>query len=251
MLAAGGCPPVGCATGGTAKTSPAGESRGNGPLFTDSFIVSRGGHSMKRRTVHLLGLVLSCLLSAGCVDMENPLAAPGDVEPDGRLTGLWLQEAQEADESGDHYHIGPVGGQAPASLMRVIHVSQNKKGALEQPKQLLLFPCEIEGQGYLNVVGAPAEQIASIKEDGWQPELFDSYLLMTYRLDDDTLLARGMKGKAIREAIEAGKLDGKVEQREHFWQAHVTASTDELAEFVSARGEELFADESVRLKRVR
>jgi hypothetical protein len=31
----------------------------------------------------------------------------------------------------------------------------------------------------------------------------------------------------------------------------VTASTDELAEFVSARGEELFADESVRLKRVR
>lgn len=203
---------------------------------------------MKPRLNHLLVAVLACVFAAGCLDSKNPLADPGDVEPDGRLSGLWLQETEQG---ANYYHIGPIGGEAPPSMMSVVLVQHQNDARLKTPEQLLLFPTELDGKTYLNVAGPKPEQIESIEEQGWQPGLLDAYLLMKYRVEDDALLVWGLRADAVRTAIEAGRIDGQVEQKERFWHARLTAPTDKLASFVANQGDALLADKPIRLKRIR
>ena len=186
----------------------------------------------------------TCLVVVGCDDSTVPLADPADAAPERQLVGLW----QQSHKGGvTYYHVGPLGGEAPRAVLRVVSIVQKDGGELEQPHQLLAFPTTLGSQHYLNVAGITQDQLATIKQSGWQAEMLNSYILLKYELKDDALLLWGTDKQAKKVAIQDGKVEGEIEGQN----ARFTDTMKNLSEFVAASGDELFAEEALRFKRVK
>jgi hypothetical protein len=200
---------------------------------------------MRSLTFVLLG---ACLLIAGCDDSTVPLSDPSKASLDKQLVGLWKHDHQNGMT---YYHVGRLGGSAPDGVMRVVVASHQTSGELQQPSQLVAFPSDIDGKSYLNVAGATQEQLTSIQENGWQADMLDSYILVKYRVEDDALLLWATNKDAKKKAIQGGKIKGEIKEGDGGTRIRFTDTTENLAKFVAAAGDALFADESLRFKRVR
>ena len=194
----------------------------------------------------LFGVSLfTCLLVAGCDDSTAPLSDASKATPDKRLIGLWQHKHQNGVT---YYHVGYLGGKAPEGMMRVVTVSHPNNGELQKPQQFLAFASDLGGDSYLNMAVVTQEQLASILEDGWKAGLLESYILLRYRVDGDALLVWAMNNKAKSEAIEGGRIKGEIKDATF---VRFTDTTENLAQFVVAAGDELFSDDPLRLERVR
>ena len=201
---------------------------------------------MKPHVSILLGAWLfACLLITGCGDSTVPLSDASKASPDKRLIGLWQHRHQNGVT---YYHVGRLGGKAPEGVMRVVIVSHPNSCELQEPHQLLAFRSDVGGHSYLNIASVTPEQLASILKEGWRAGLLDSYFLLRYRVDGDALLVWTMNNKAKRKAIEGGKIKGEIKDTTFI---EFTDTTENLAQFVAATGDELFSKDVVRLERVK
>jgi hypothetical protein len=204
---------------------------------------------MTRRSCLLTALAFASLLVLGCEDSKNPLSDPQSAKGDGRLAGVWRTRNDSGDVS--YYHIGCLGEKLPSGVMRVVSTTHSADGKLQAPDQYLLFPTTLGQESYLNLVAAKAEQVKQIEENGWSAAGLGSYLLFKYKFKGDALLVWAIDNEAKRKAIEAGKIKGTVEQRENDTKALFTDSSENVARFVTQAGDSLFAQEVVRLERVK
>jgi hypothetical protein len=194
----------------------------------------------------LLGAWLfACLLLTGCHDSIVPLSGAAKASPDKRLIGVWQHKHQNGIT---YYHVGRLGGKAPEGVMRVVTVSHPNSGELQEPHQLLAFRSDVGGHSHLNIASVTQEQLGSIRKEGWRAGLLDSYILLRYRVDGDALLVLGMNDAAKRKAIAGGKIKGVDKGREG---VTFTDTTENLAQFVAATGDDLFSKDVVRLERVK
>ena len=205
---------------------------------------------MKRTVAVLLGFsfLICLLLAAGCEDSKHPLSDPAKSSPDKHLIGVWQHQN---DGSTTYYLVGILGGKAPESMMRVVIVTQEKSGELQKPAQAVLFPTTIDGTGYLNLVAAKQEELAKIQERGWQPDLLDAYFILKYRLGEGVLLVWPMDNEANKKAVEAGKITGETKKFNGGEFMKFADTTQNLAQFVAASKDELFAKEPLRFERVK
>ena len=196
----------------------------------------------------LVGVAAGFLLVAGCDDSTVPLTAPSQASPDERLIGVW----RHAYDGGTTYYlVGRLGGKAPESVMRVVSVTQPKGGELHQPHQMLLFPSRIGGESYLNLAGVSEEQLASIRESGWRSGMLGSYILLKYEVRDDAVMVWATDPESKRKAIEAGKIQGEIQEGDNGGKRiRFTDTTEKLAAFVAAEGETLFAKTPLRFDRM-
>ncbi|MDY0167627.1 MAG: hypothetical protein RBS80_13855 [Thermoguttaceae bacterium] len=193
-------------------------------------------------------LLGTSLLIAGCDDSTVPLSDPSKATLDKNLIGLWQDHHQNGVT---YYHVGRLGNNAPEGLMRVAVVSHQNDGELQQPSQVVVFRSDIGGKSYLNLAGVSEEQLESIQESGWQADMLDSYILAKYQVEDDGLLLWAMDKEAKKKAIQDGKIKGEIKQGDNRTRVRFTDTTENLAEFVAAAGDELFVDKPARLERVR
>lgn len=195
----------------------------------------------------LFALVGICLLIAGCDDSTVPLSDPAKASPDERLTGVW----QKSDSGTTTYYlVGHLGGKAPEAVMRVVSITKFEDGRLGEPNQFLLFPTDIAGKSYLNVGLVTQEQLATIQETGWKPDLVDSYFLLRYRVEGNTVLAWVMEPEAKQKAIEAGQIKGEIKE-DGGKRIRFTDTAENVAQLVADMGDTLFIDEPLRFERGR
>ena len=192
-------------------------------------------------------LLGACLLIAGCDDSTVPLSDPSKASLDKQLVGLWKHDHQNGVT---YYHVGRLGGNAPEGVMRVVIVSHQNDGELQQPSQLIAFRSDIDGKSYLNLAGATQEQLTSIQQSGWQADMLDSYILVKYRVEDDGLLLWATNKDAKKKAIQDGKIKGEIKEGDGGTRIRFTDTTENLAKFVAAAGDGLFVDEPLRFERV-
>lgn len=193
------------------------------------------------------GGLLACALAGGCDDSAVPLSEPEQARADQGLVGIWRHK--NSDETG-YFHLGLLGGEAPKGLLRVLTVGWSNDGELHDPGQALAFSTTLSGASYLNVVNVEAEQLKKVRETGWQPDLFDAYFILKYRVEGDVLLLWPMDREAKRRAIEAGSIKGEIKEglvpRVRF-----TDASENLRQLLAAEGDKLFANEPLRMQRVR
>jgi len=187
------------------------------------------------------------LLIAGCDDSTVPLSDPSKASLDKQVIGLWKHDHQNGVT---YYHVGRLGDNAPDGVMRVVIVSHPNGGDLQQPNQLLAFRSDIDGKSYLNIAGVTQEQLESIRENGWQANMLDSYILLKYRVENDALLLWAMDKEAKKKAIQDGKIKGEIKEK-FGGSVRFTDTTEDLAEFVAAAGDGLFVDKPTQLEQVR
>ena len=195
----------------------------------------------------LFSIAVAVLLLVGCDDSKNPLSNPQTSKPDARLAGLWRQ--QDTSGNTNFYHIGRAGESLPEGVMRVISAAHSGDGELHEPGQLLIFPTTLAGATYLNVTDGNKQQVKLIEEQGWKG--VDSYILLKYKVDGDTLLVWPTDGDAKKKAIESGKVKGLVEKQDSGTKVVFTDTTENLARFFAGAADSLFAKEPIRLERVK
>jgi len=115
---------------------------------------------------------------------------------------------------------------------------------------VLVFPVELGGNAYLHLVGDEDEQIEAVRQSGWKPEVFDSYIIARYRVEGDALLVWPMDPEAKKRAIKSGRIKGEIKEG-FIAQVRFTDTSENLRRLIAAEGEKLFAEEALRLERVR
>lgn len=104
---------------------------GNRPSTTQP----QGERVMKaKRILQLLSLATFCLLLTSCFDSKVPLSDASTAKQDDRLIGLWQHRHQNGVT---YYHVGRLGDKAPEGMMRVVTVTQQDNGELQEPHQLI------------------------------------------------------------------------------------------------------------------
>jgi hypothetical protein len=194
----------------------------------------------------LLGVSLfACLLITGCDESTAPLSDASKATPDERLIGLWQHRHKDCVT---YYHVWRLGGKTPEGVMRVMVVGHPNNGAFRVPHQFLAFRSDVGGHSFLNCAFVTEEQLDSIRKEGWKAEVLECYIFLKYRVEDDTLLLWMMDHKAKKKAIQDGKIKSR---RCGVGIIRFTDTTENLAQFVAAAGDELYDDQPiVRMERV-
>ena len=181
------------------------------------------------------------LFAGGCDDSKKPLSDAKTSKADQRLVGVWRQATPGGTV---YYHIGQAGKQFPASVMRVVQVTQNQ-GSVAPPNEYLAFPTVLGDKTYLNVVWGGRVKVLDAK--GWNADEVDSYTFVKYRVDGDKLAMWIVNEKAKKQAIDGGKVKGVAEANKP---ATFTGTTEEVARFVAEAGDSLFPGQPTLLVRV-
>lgn len=203
-----------------------------------------------KRTLQLLSMAATCLVFTACFDSKVPLSDPGQSKADPRLAGLW--RLGNEDGTVTFYHFGRVGDRLPASAMRVVGIQHKWGGTMTQLDELLLFPTTIGEKTYLNVSDGQDAQVKQLSEKGWTAETVNSYLILRYQITKDTLVVQWMDGDAKKRAVEAGKIQGKIEKdQDGNARAMFTDTPDNLAKFMAEAGDDLFSKDVLTLQRVK
>ena len=213
-----------------------------------------------------LSLAALCLVACGCSSGEvskSPLSAPDEAQLDPRFLGTWHNDNLPGylDNVGADYlvHISAAGPGFPKGMMRLLVVRQpHSRRRTSDHHEFLGFVSMVDDRQYFNLMLNASEPIEStaygfenMKE--WDPDCPVGYLLFEVRHSDTTFKLRGMNFGILESCIEAGDVRGQI-TRDTNGQARgleLTASTEELAEFVSENRTALFDTADPRLRFVR
>jgi hypothetical protein len=179
-----------------------------------------------------LGLLL--LICTSCVDSEKPLSDPKQSTADPGLSGVW--RGQNKDSDVESYHVGLVGDNFPAGMLRIKCIVHDKNGQLPHPDNddLLAFTTTLGNNHYLNVTSLSTEQIKKLENSKWEPSMADGYFLARYELTGDKLVIAFMDDQQKKEAIKAGKIKGNIDNNP----ALITDTMENLVRFVTTADQE-------------
>ena len=202
------------------------------------------------RILQLIPVAALCLLFTSCVDSKVPLSDPNMSKPDERLAGVWRKWDDVG--GGPYYHFARAGDKLPASVMRMASNSHKSDVTTEQSVPLLLFPTTIGDKTYLNVADGREPQTKLVEEKGWTPDTVTAYLIVRYQVTGDVLTMQGIDGDAKKRAIQAGKIKGAI-ARDSSGAIRVffTDTTENLAKFITAAGDDLFSKDVLKLERAK
>src|SRR3972149_2295873 len=188
----------------------------------------------KLQKAMLLILGLFCLVLTSCVDSDNPLSDPKQAAVDPGLVGVWRIQGKDGEVV--YYHVGQAGEKFPAGMMRVKIITHNKNGELPRPDNddKLVLITALGNNRYINVTSLDADKIKTMKDSPWEPSLADGYFIYKYEILGDNLTIAGMVPEQKEEAIKTGKIKGTIEGNK----IRITDTTENLARFVAAAGQE-------------
>ena len=181
----------------------------------------------------LLSFSLCVLGIIGCVPVsDHPLTLPGDQKLETSLIGTWW-----GGDGGEisYVHIGQ--RETSEKYLHVLCVQIDKNGSLER-MEFSGHISSVAGNTYLNLT-----------EINNQGEMNTDYLFVKYQQSGDTCHFALMNQKVTRQAIEKGRLRGKVKSNLWSSSVRITEGSEKLRQFVLDRDKELF-EEHVRLDRL-
>ena len=192
------------------------------------------------------------LFFTACFDSTHPLSSPEKAVIDKNLEGLWRSvKAATSDDEFGYVHIGHPGEKSSNQRQQYAVVIGNKNGELEKPGEYYFFPSTIGNHRYLNLVDCKgdSERCSKSRDRGMNTELVEKYFLIRYEIKGNDLTLTPMDKDAIKQAIESGKVKGKVEMGDPSF----LDSTEHLASFFKDHGDALFSKpgNAIRLKRVK
>ena len=95
-------------------------------------------------------------------------------------------------------------------------------------------------------------QVKLLEEQGWTPDTVTAYLIFRYRVTGDTLTVQWLDWRneaASRRGRQDQGQDRKGPRREH--PGHFTDTTENVAKFVAATGDDPFSQDVLKLERVK
>ncbi len=194
-----------------------------------------------RKCSALLAVVAVCLFFPGCGDSIHPLSDPLKSKADARLIGEWRQR-DEVFREWQCSRFEAVGDKLPQSVIRVRRVTHGSTGdKLDQ--DVLAFPTTLGATTYLNVTFGDKMESKLLEENGWSSDANNGFFLFKYKVEGDALLLWQMDGDAKKKAIQGGKIKGD--------NIGFTDTTENVARFIAAAGDDLFKKKVIRLERVK
>jgi hypothetical protein len=180
-------------------------------------------------------LCFACLVLAACVPKsKHPLSDPALAKPDLGLVGTWHEK--DAD---DEVMVISV------KDSHWMHVEDRKKGHTADSYDF--FVTEIDGCHFLNAIHFDTDSQGNASREG--------YYIVRYKLSGHLLSTWHLSEDKLTNAIETGKIRGKIEQDKN--PPHVDTeitlqeSTANLAKYFHERGpKSLFSNEHSDLYRI-
>lgn len=175
-----------------------------------------------------------CVALAAC-DSEKPAVDPQKAKIDEQLLGVW----KHTDERGNvrFFHVGRMDKKYPTGMIRVIPITHHAKNGRVSGggNGLPAFAGTIGNDKYLNVAVADTKDVEKMNETGWDAKLVKCYTIGKYEVKDNTLTYWPMDDAAKRKAIEAGKIQGKIDVRKDssFVPIYFTDTTENIAKFLA------------------
>jgi hypothetical protein len=205
------------------------------------------------RCLILLVIAVFGVMFAGCMAIsDQPLSDPAKSAVDEKLFGFWL--VKDDGRGRDVWVFGrapAVGKNDPPGLMRMASVRISPKDEVDEPGSMLIFPSQIGGNSYFNVID---EKMFNASTKNWHTAKL-AYLLAKYRVTGDRLEIWSGNYSRVGAAIDKGLVKGEVtrEKDGKVKTAKLTDTTENLAKFLQNGGDEaLFGgDPSFVLTRVR
>ena len=186
------------------------------------------GEMQKLSTICAVLFVSVFFAACGTVSV-HPLSDPEKAVNDERLTGLWIAKIEKEIVFAHFLLKGE-------STTEIITVSTKGSGKGDWPV-FNMFPSRIGGESYMNV--------KLVVHNGKAPDDREkNYGLVRYRISiDGVLTVWRLNEKAIIEDIEGGKVEGEVKRGRWVNKAKITASTNQLAQYVrNSDQERLFGE---------
>ncbi len=192
---------------------------------------------------------LLSLAVASCIPSKNPLSDLERAAPDAGLYGTWYR--RDKDGSRELLVIGRLAEaenrpDLPAGLMRGMSVSISKDNRVGPSSSLVFFVTNTGTKTYANSFNE--EVLDQRNHATFRREAIDSFVIMKYRLAGDRLeFWKGHSVKSLAEAIEKGRVRGKIDRDKDTKSvsgARLTDTTENLAKFFDgADADALFPDD--------
>src|SRR5262245_19667591 len=204
------------------------------------------------RAVATATIAICAMSLASCqVKSKNPLSDPDRSRPDPALYGTWLVQDRETKKTEDangeraFVFLGRATeadhGHFPAGIMRGVAMGFTKE-RVRRPMEFHFFVTQLRNGNYMNVFDeAPLYKKGYVE---WEKLAIKEYSLVKFRVSDDKLEIWSGQFTAVRDAIENGKLRGKVTKHWLLPSAELTDATPRLTEYLEMTGgRELFNEE--------
>ena len=176
-------------------------------------------------------LLASTLLLTACPESIHPISDPARAAPDPALLGVW-HGTFDGDEVFLHVGSGEHG------LTRAVLVEHKEKGGAPKVERYAAFPTQVGKLAMLNVRRTD------------EPAAARGYSLMKYQVEKKKLTLWMTAYGAVREDIQAGKLAGRAEEGK-FGETRITASSEELVQYLRESDEKRLFDKPLVFKRLR
>jgi hypothetical protein len=204
------------------------------------------------RTIATATIAIGAISLTSCqVKSKNPLSDPDRSRPDPALYGNWLLQdpktKKTVDDNGERVlvFLGKAAeadsGHFPAGIMRGVAIGFDKE-RVRRPMEFHFFVTQLRNGNYMNVF--EEGPVYKKKYVEWDKSAIEEYFLLKYRVSDDKLEIWTGQFSAVRDAIENGKLRGKVTKHWLLPSAQLTDTTARLTEYLERTGgRELFTQE--------
>lgn len=204
-----------------------------------------------RRWFTAFSLAGVCLLMASCIDSKEPISDPLKAKADPALYGVW----RKTDTSGNskYCHIGRAGGKLQNGFLHTINVSHNRDGFASISWDLIMFSSDVGKDRFLNIAVVEKENVDKLFQSGWDSKLVQGYWIAKYEVRDDTLTYWQLDFKAVRKAVETGKIKGTIKKaQDEENRATITDTPENIAALLaSPDGAGLLVKEPIRYQRVK
>ena len=179
----------------------------------------------------LLALLALVALAAACIPIfDHPLTPEAESTLDESLLGTWTWMEQDGP---GYMHLGAEHGR-----IQMVIVEQDDDGS-QDVSVLSGHTSQLGAHRYLNLRFVYREGQRDVQE------YKDTWMFLLYRTDAGALTIESMRNDEVKDAIEAGTLDGEaVEDSGWLPMMHVTSDAESVRAFVRAGGSALFANVS-------
>lgn len=184
----------------------------------------------------LAGLLVAVLLS-GCLGSKNPITPADTAQIDERLLGAWVTTDMYYNET-DYMHVMQ---QSESGVMTIYEIRYygNNSGS------------QSSAQGHVSILGERRFLNLQGPPDAGRPEDAARYTFVAYEFNDrGDLIVHLPSERAIGEAFEAGRLEGKVELNPDFVATLVSDSSEHIAAYLQSADPSALYEREITFRRV-
>ncbi len=159
-------------------------------------------------------VLLAAVFLPSCVESKHPLSDPDESKSDERLFGAWKVVDKEAGKG--RYGFIFIGkseySNAPAGLMTVVSVGNDKDNRVEVKRLFHFFPTRIGREDYANCFDD--DPVANKGErPKWDKSCVPRYIFAKYTVEGEHLTVSWMSPAAAEKAMRSRQLKGTIEER--------------------------------------